>query len=67
MSAEKDISLVSSDGDDSNEEPLSAEEDGVLLRRECLGIRKSHQSAGLLRDPGQAGDDKQRWLWANDT
>ena len=37
LSAEEDISLVSSDGDDSNEEPLSAEEDEGAAAKRMFG------------------------------
>ena len=56
LSAEEDISLVSSDGDDSNEEPLSAEEDeGAAAKRVFGDSEVASVSRTVERSPVKPG------------
>ena len=56
LSAEEDISLVSSDGDDSNEEPLSAEEDeGAAAKRMFGDSEVASASRTVERSPVNPG------------
>ena len=56
LSAEEDISLVSSDGDDSNEEPLSAEEDeGAAAKRVFGDSEVASVSIAVERSPVKPG------------
>ena len=56
LSAEEDISLVSSDGDDSNEEPLSAEEDeGAAAKRMFGDSEVASASRTVKRSPVKPG------------
>lgn len=50
LSAEEDISLVSSDGDDSNEEPLSAEEDEGAAAKRVFGDSEVSGNSGKMED-----------------
>ena len=56
LSSEEDISLVSSDGDDSNEEPLSAEEDeGAAAKRVFGDSNVSVAGSAVERSPVKPG------------
>ena len=50
LSAEEDISLVSSDGDDSNEEPLSVEEDEGAAAKRVFGDSEVSGNSGKMED-----------------